>query len=54
VKTVDFPLPAQRPLYTVLDCGRADALGVRLRPWQEAVRAYLAGEAGPRRAASGT
>ena len=23
VKTVDFPLPAQRPLYTVLDCARA-------------------------------
>jgi len=54
VKTADFPLPAQRPLYTVLDCGRAGALGVRLRPWQEAVRAYLAGDPGPRRAASGT
>jgi dTDP-4-dehydrorhamnose reductase len=41
VKTVDFPLPAQRPLYTVLDCGRARALGVELRPWQDAVRAYV-------------
>jgi dTDP-4-dehydrorhamnose reductase len=47
VKTVDFPLPAQRPLYTVLDCGRAAALGVRLRPWTEAVRAYLAADFSP-------
>jgi dTDP-4-dehydrorhamnose reductase len=45
VKTVDFPLPAQRPLYTVLDCGRARALGVALRPWQDAVRDYLGGSA---------
>ena len=54
VKTVDFPLPAQRPLYTVLDCGRAAALGVRLRPWEEAVRAYLAAAPGARPAASGS
>jgi dTDP-4-dehydrorhamnose reductase len=47
VKTVDFPLPAQRPHYTVLDCGRTAALGVRLRPWPEAVRAYLASDASP-------
>jgi dTDP-4-dehydrorhamnose reductase len=45
VRTVDFPLPAQRPLYTVLDCGRAAALGVRLPPWTEAVRGYLAADA---------
>jgi dTDP-4-dehydrorhamnose reductase len=54
VKTSEFPLPARRPLYTVLDCGRAAALGVQLRPWEDAVRAYLAGEARPRRAASGS
>jgi dTDP-4-dehydrorhamnose reductase len=53
VKTVDFPLPAQRPLYTVLDCARARALGVELRPWQDAVRAYLGEPSAPRRAASG-
>jgi dTDP-4-dehydrorhamnose reductase len=53
VKTVDFPLPAQRPLYTVLDCARASALGVELRPWQDAVRSYLAAPAAPRRAANG-
>jgi dTDP-4-dehydrorhamnose reductase len=47
VKTVDFPLPAPRPLYTVLDCARAARLGAELRPWQEAVRAYLASDFSP-------
>lgn len=42
VKTADYPLAAQRPLYTALDCTRAERLGVALRPWQDAVRAYLA------------
>ena len=46
VKTVDFPLPAQRPLHTVLDCTRAASLGISLRPWQDAVRAYVAREGG--------
>ena len=53
VKTVDFPLPAPRPLYTVLDCARAERLGVVMRPWQEAVSAYLAADCSPLRAASG-
>lgn len=53
VKTVDYPLPAERPLYTVFDCGRAEALGVRMRPWQEAVRAYLA-DGAPQRAERGS
>jgi dTDP-4-dehydrorhamnose reductase len=53
VKTVDFPLPAQRPLYTVLDCSRASALGVELRPWRDAVRSYLAAPPAPRLAANG-
>ena len=52
--TVDFPLPAQRPLYTVLDCSRASARGVELRSWQDAVRAYLAAPVAPRRAANGS
>ena len=51
VKTLDFPLPAPRPLYTVLDCARAARLGAELRPWQEAVRAYLAADFSPVRAA---
>lgn len=51
VKTADYPLPAQRPLYTALDCGRAERLGAVLRPWQEAVGAYVASSPSP--AASG-
>jgi len=54
VKTADFPLPAQRPLYSALDCARAERLGVALRPWREAVRAYLAGEPLAGAAARGT
>ncbi len=33
--------PARRPAYSVLDCGRAASLGVALRPWQEALEAFL-------------
>jgi dTDP-4-dehydrorhamnose reductase len=32
---------APRPAYSVLDCSKAAALGVELRPWREAVVAYL-------------
>jgi dTDP-4-dehydrorhamnose reductase len=28
-------------MYSVLDCSRAAEMGVTLRPWQEAVEAYL-------------
>lgn len=40
-KTDELDLPARRPSWSVLDCSRAGALGVRMRPWQDAVRAYL-------------
>jgi dTDP-4-dehydrorhamnose reductase len=41
IRTQDLSLPAPRPTYSVLDCSKAEALGVRPRSWREALRAYL-------------
>jgi dTDP-4-dehydrorhamnose reductase len=41
IRTRDLDLPAERPAFSVLDCSKAEALGVAMRPWREAVRAYL-------------
>lgn len=42
ISTSEFPLPARRPSYSVLDNSRFEALtGRRLRPWQEALKAFL-------------
>jgi dTDP-4-dehydrorhamnose reductase len=43
VATGVFPTAAPRPAYSVLDCSRARALGISLRPWTEALTGYLAG-----------
>jgi dTDP-4-dehydrorhamnose reductase len=32
---------ALRPRYSVLDCSKLAAEGIRLRPWKEALRAFL-------------
>jgi dTDP-4-dehydrorhamnose reductase len=32
---------ATRPRYSVLDCSRAESVGIRLRPWREAVEDYV-------------
>lgn len=44
IQTQDLALPARRPAWSVLDCSRAEALGVRMRDWREAIRAYLHAE----------
>jgi len=44
--TADFPRPAHRPAYSVLDCSRLAALrGRALQPWRDALRDFLAHEA---------
>lgn len=43
VATGAFATAAPRPAYSVLDCSRARALGIVLRPWTEALAGYLAG-----------
>jgi dTDP-4-dehydrorhamnose reductase len=47
VKTSEYPLPAERPLYTVLDCARAELAGVTMRGWREAVSDYLDSDSSP-------
>jgi dTDP-4-dehydrorhamnose reductase len=47
IRTEDLDLPAPRPRWSVLDCSKAEARGIRLRSWQEAVRAYLESDISP-------
>jgi dTDP-4-dehydrorhamnose reductase len=47
IATADYPLPATRPAYSVLDCSRlAEEFGIVARPWDEALEDYLKGLAG--------
>ena len=50
IRTADLGLPAPRRAWSVLDCSKAEALGVRTREWREAVRAYLESGDSPLRA----
>ena len=47
IATADLELPAPRPTWSVLDCSKSEALGVRLRSWREALGAYLQSDASP-------
>jgi dTDP-4-dehydrorhamnose reductase len=44
IRTEDLDLPAPRPAWSILDCSRAAGLGIRMRSWKDAVRAYLRAE----------
>lgn len=41
-RTEELDLAAPRPRYSLLECGRAAALGVKMRTWPEALDDYLA------------
>ena len=36
-----FPVPARRPSNTMLDCSKLKSIGIRMRPWKEALSDYL-------------
>lgn len=41
ITTREFAAKAQRPVYSVLDCGKAKSVGIELPTWQEAVSRYV-------------
>ena len=43
IKTAEFPLPATRPLNSVLDSGKIVSAGVRLSSWQEQLDEFASG-----------
>jgi dTDP-4-dehydrorhamnose reductase len=47
IQTSELRTDAVRPAWSVLDTARAEALGVKMRSWQEAVSAYLRSDHSP-------
>jgi dTDP-4-dehydrorhamnose reductase len=47
IRTDELTLDAPRPMRSVLDCSKAEALGVKMSSWREAVSAYLASSDSP-------
>jgi dTDP-4-dehydrorhamnose reductase len=43
ITSAEFERASKPPRWAVLDTARAEALGVRMRPWREALAEYLAG-----------
>jgi dTDP-4-dehydrorhamnose reductase len=47
IRTDELDCDAPRPARSVLDCSKAEALGVTMRSWRDAVSVYLASEDSP-------
>ena len=47
IRTEELDLAAARPARSVLDCSKAEARGVRLRSWRDALAAYLGSPESP-------
>jgi dTDP-4-dehydrorhamnose reductase len=41
ISTAELGRPAKRPAHSVLDCAKLGRLGIRMRPWQDALAEYL-------------
>jgi dTDP-4-dehydrorhamnose reductase len=41
ISTAELGRPAKRPVHAVLDCAKLGSLGIRMRPWQDALAEYL-------------
>jgi dTDP-4-dehydrorhamnose reductase len=47
IRTDELTVDAPRPMRSVLDCSKAEALGVKMRDWRDAVSAYLVSSDSP-------